>query len=296
MSNLQLIFLAINQGNGTYQASLGAGGDEGYGNDFQFAVGILPVGPDNLGNFSYGAPDHPNSIFSDYDDAANFYYTNNATSYLNIVNSAIGSTVYTSSTLVKYPNNLSIDLATKQPLDTGLTALSGAVSSPYGRSLLNTANQAALQTEVGVSIAGLSGDYTDLSNKPSIPSVTRTTSTLSLSLVGNGATGTQISSTKDSTVRATVSTSTTSTIGGPSTSVVALKICATNDSTEGNWTTVATFESDQTITLALVLNSVQVVKGQITADVPAGYYVKLVNSGTGTHSETFVSGQKTTYG
>lgn len=28
----------------------------------------------------------------------------------------------------------------------------------------------------------------------------------------------------------------------------------------------------------------------------AGWYVKLVNSGTGTHSEAFVSGQKTIYG
>lgn len=127
-------------------------------------------------------------------------------------------------------------------------------------------------------------------------SALRTTSTLSLSLVGTGATGTQISATKDSTIRCTTSTSTTSTIGGPSTSVVTLKICATNDSTEGNWTTVATLESDQTITLAIALQSVQIVKGQICADVPAGWYAKLVNSGTGTHSETFLSGQKTLYG
>lgn len=124
---------------------------------------------------------------------------------------------------------------------------------------------------------------------------TRTTSAWSPSLVGTGATGAQISTTKDSTVRASVSTSTTSTIGGPSTSAVALKICATNSSTEGDWTTVATFQSDQTITLAVVLQSVQVVKGQLTADVPAGWFVKLVNSGSGTHSESFLTGQKTLY-
>lgn len=125
---------------------------------------------------------------------------------------------------------------------------------------------------------------------------TRTTSALSLSLVGTGATGTQISATKDSSVKCSVSTSTTSTIGGPSTSVVALKICATNNITEGAWTTVATFESDQTITLAVVLQSIQIVKGQLCADIPAGWYVKLVNSGTGTHSETFLSGQQTIHG
>lgn len=125
---------------------------------------------------------------------------------------------------------------------------------------------------------------------------TRTTSTQTLSLVGTGATGTQISATKASTVRFSVSTSTTSTIGGASTSLVSLKKCATNSATEGNWTTVAVLENDQTITLALVLQSLQVMKGQLATDLDAGWYVKLVNSGSGTHSEAFISGEKTIYG
>lgn len=141
-----------------------------------------------------------------------------------------------------------------------------------------------------------SSGVSQILNKPTIPSTLRTTSTLSLSLVGTGATGTQISATNDSSVKLTVSTSTTSTIGGPSTSLVALKICSTNNATEGNWTTVTTFENDQTITLAIALNSIQTVKGQLSADVPATWYVKLVNSGSGTHTETFVSGQQTIYG
>lgn len=141
-----------------------------------------------------------------------------------------------------------------------------------------------------------SSGLSQIQNKPTIPSTTRTTSTLSLSLVGTGATGSQISSTKDSSVKLNVSTSTTSTIGGPSTSLVALKICSTNSATEGNWTTVSTLENDQTITLAIVLNSIQVMKGQLCADVPANWYVKLVNSGTGTHSEAFITGQQTIYG
>lgn len=135
-----------------------------------------------------------------------------------------------------------------------------------------------------------------IKNKPTIPNVARTTSVLNLSLVGSGATGTQIHATKDSTVRLNVSTSTTSTIGGPSTSLVSLKICATNNATEGSWTTVAILENDQTITLAIALNSVQVMKGQFCTDVPAGWYVKLVNSGSGTHSEAFISGQQTIFG
>lgn len=127
-------------------------------------------------------------------------------------------------------------------------------------------------------------------------SIVRTTSSLSLSLVGTGATGTQISSTKDSTVRLTCSVSNTSSIGGPATSVVALKKCATNNATEGSWTTVATLENDQTVTLAIALQSIQVVKGQLTADIPAGWYVKLVNSGSGTHTEISINGEQTIYG
>lgn len=143
---------------------------------------------------------------------------------------------------------------------------------------------------------GVTVTYDDSGNACTIAPPVRTSSALSLSLVGTGATGTQISSTKDSTIRCNISTSATSSIGGPSTSVVDLKICSTNNATEGSWTTIATLENDQTITLALTLNSVQVVKGQLCADVPAGYYVKLVNSGSGTHSEAFITGQKTIYG
>lgn len=142
---------------------------------------------------------------------------------------------------------------------------------------------------------GIVAAYNDGANTMTF-TAPRTTSSLSLSLVGTGATGTQISSTKDSTIRCNVSTSTTSSIGGPSTSIVALKTCATNSATEGDWTTVAVLENDQTITLALALQSVQVVKGQLNADVPAGFYAKLVNSGTGTHAEAVVSCFKTLYG
>lgn len=159
-----------------------------------------------------------------------------------------------------------------------------------------TTSEDYIKNKPTLAAVATTGAYSDLTGKPAIPSTTRTTSTLSLSLVGTGATGTQIDASKDSTVRLTCSTSTTSTIGGPSTSVVLLKTCATNDGTEGNWTTVATLENDQTITLAIALQSIAVVKGQLCADVPAGFFVKLVNSGTGTHSESFVSGQKTIYG
>lgn len=153
-------------------------------------------------------------------------------------------------------------------------------------------------TFVNVAAVVNTDSYTDLINLPAIPNITRTTSALSLALVGNGATGTQISATKDSTIRCTVSTSTTANIttGAAATSLVVLKICSTNNATEASWTTVATLESDQTIGLALALNSVQVVKGQLCSDIPIAWFVKLVNSGTGTHAETSISGQQTIYG
>lgn len=143
-------------------------------------------------------------------------------------------------------------------------------------------------------------DNTSDLNKPlsiaMIAALLRTTSASTLSLVGSGATGTQISSNKDSSISYNVSTSTTSTIGGPLTSIVTLKICSTNSATEGDWSSIALLENDQTITLALALQSIQIFKGQLGADLPAGWFVKLVNSGTGTHSEAFISGQKTIYG
>lgn len=124
----------------------------------------------------------------------------------------------------------------------------------------------------------------------------RTTSSLSLSLVGTGATGTQISSTKDSTIRLTVSTSATATIAGAATSLVTLKICATNNTTEGSWTTVGVSETDQSYSLAVALQGVTAGKGVLAADIPAGWWAKLVNTGTGTHAESFISGQQTIYG
>lgn len=176
------------------------------------------------------------------------------------------------------------------------SGLSQILNKPSLSTVATSGLYSDLSGKPSLATVATSGSYTDLTNQPTIPSVTRTTSSLSLSLVGTGATGTQIHATKDSSVKCTVSTSTTSTIGGPSTSLVVLKICSTNNATEGSWTTVATFESDQTITLALALQSIQIVKGQLCTDIPGGWYVKLINSGTGTHAETFVSGQQTIYG
>lgn len=225
----------------------------------------------------FGVSDNPAAtpypVFTDVGAAISYYSSSQTAALLSNINTAIGSSFYTA-----YDLEL-ID----PPVHAALEALSTVASTGNYSDLLGKPSL-------------FDGDYNSLLNKPSIPSGARTTSNPSISLVSTGATGTQIHATKDATIRGNLSTSTTSTIGGPSTSKIDLKICSTNNATEGSWTTVATLESDQTITLALVLNSIQVVKGQISADVPAGWYYKFVNSGTGTHTEIAVSAQQTIYG
>ena len=85
--------------------------------------------------------------------------------------------------------------------DLGLAAVAttGAYSSLTGKPTLAT--------------VATTGAYSDLTGTPTIPSVTRTTSSQSLSLVGTGTTGTQIHATKDSTVRFSLTCSTTATSG-----------------------------------------------------------------------------------
>lgn len=135
-----------------------------------------------------------------------------------------------------------------------------------------------------------------IANKPTIPSITRTTSSITPTLVGTGATGTQVSSTKDASVKTCVSTSATASIAGAATSTVTLKICSTNNATEANWTTVGVSETSQSYALAVAISGVTGGKAQLETDLPAGWYYKLVNTGSGTHAEAIVSGQQTIYG
>lgn len=247
----------------------------------------------NANNYftSYTVSNLVPEVQSSFDALAAVAFDGNATSlndYANLVTSTI-----LSGTLGGYATSSSVAAGLGAKFDSPSGSTSQYVRGDGSLIAFPTIPSAQIQSDWNQSNNGLL-DF--IKNKPVIPSTARTTSTLSLSLVGTGATGTQISSSKDASVSCCVSTSTTSTIGGPATSVVALKICATNNVTEGSWTTVTTFESDQNITLAVILQSVQVVKGQLCADVPAGWFVKLVNSGTGTHAEAFVSGQQTIYG
>lgn len=143
------------------------------------------------------------------------------------------------------------------------------------------------------SVNGLSGAVS-----LSIPSIARTTTSLSLSLVGTGATGTQISATKPSTVKVNVSLSATASIAGAATSNITLKKCATDSTTETDWVAALPTigEIGQSYALAIALQGIQTDKRQLSIEIPAGWYVKAENSGTGTHAESILGAEQTIYG
>lgn len=90
-----------------------------------------------------------------------------------------------------------------------------------------------------------------------------------------GAAGFQPSATRISTGNYNITVTTTATIGGNSSGYVALEIAPTNSATAGDWIEMGRCGNSQAITLAVILQSVQTVSCQVSADIPAGYYAKL---------------------
>lgn len=169
---------------------------------------------------------------------------------------------------------------------TALTTLQSAVTADEGTITSNTAAITSLNTAMTAANTAIAG-------KLGLGTTSVDTRSLVTSTSGGGF---QLSSTKPASATYSVSTSSTATIGGSGTSVVVLEMCATNSATAGDWVEIGRVESDQTISLALTLQSVQIVKGPLNVTVPVGYYVRLRSFGTGTHAEAFIEGQKTIYG
>lgn len=116
--------------------------------------------------------------------------------------------------------------------------------------------------------------------------------TVSLVTTAAAANGVQVSATRDAEISYTVTTSSTATIGGASTATVVLEICATNSAVAADWTEVSKFSNGQTITLAVVLQSVQVVSSSLRGTLPAGWYRRLRQTLTGTASASVTTGQE----
>lgn len=118
------------------------------------------------------------------------------------------------------------------------------------------------------------------------------TSTRSI-VTGTGATGFQVSSTRNSTDRYNVTVTTTASIAGNATGYIALEVAPTNSSTASDWQEVGRCGNSQALSLAITLQSVQGTTCELTADIPQGYYAKLRSvTTTGTVSFAFVSDQE----
>lgn len=119
------------------------------------------------------------------------------------------------------------------------------------------------------------------------------TSTRSI-VTGTGATGFQVSATRDAIVNYAVNIQTTATIGGSSAGYVTLEVSPTNSASAASWYEIGSrCRNDQTITLAIALQSVQSIGCSLPGTIPAGYYTKIrsVNVG-GTPTYTFISGEE----
>jgi hypothetical protein len=126
--------------------------------------------------------------------------------------------------------------------------------------------------------------YISLTGAKVATSVTRTFTT------STGASGFQISSTNGAFVHYSVSISTTIGVGGTSTGSVFLEVSPTNSSTPANWIINGNASNSQSFSGLLTLSSTQVQGSQICTYVPAGFYVKLRTTSSGTTSFTFITG------
>lgn len=135
---------------------------------------------------------------------------------------------------------------------------------------------------------------TEVANLKTLLSNTRSFSNApSRSIVtGTGATGFQVSATRDAEVQYSPTMVTTASIAGNASSVLVLEIATTNSATASDWKEIGRLTNAQALSLAITLQSVQTTSGLLTGIVPAGYYAKIRAITSGTVTNTFVSGQE----
>lgn len=99
-----------------------------------------------------------------------------------------------------------------------------------------------------------------------------------------------ISTTKQANVSYTIKVSCTATIGSNSDGKVALQYSTNSGST---WIDVGEVENSNTVTLAVVLQSVTIQTGIISGNIPANALVRMNTTTVGTTTVTYVRGQET---
>lgn len=98
-----------------------------------------------------------------------------------------------------------------------------------------------------------------------------------------------ISTTKQAFVIYNITISCTATIGSASSGSVSLQYSTNSGST---WNTVGTVSNSNTVSLAVVLNSVQASGLQICGYIPANALVRMVQTITGTVTISYLTGQE----
>lgn len=117
------------------------------------------------------------------------------------------------------------------------------------------------------------------------PNSQPTASSLSLSLqTSTGAVGTQVSTTTGAWVTIAGQVSTTASIAGNALGDIIVEVAPTNSATSTDWTEWGRIGNSQALSLAITLQSVQIVKGQVFAWVPQNWYIKARTAGSGTVS------------
>jgi hypothetical protein len=158
---------------------------------------------------------------------------------------------------------------------------------PYAR--IQDVNSAVAAATSSLATVARTGSYNDLTNKPTIPTVTSMSfATSSRSL--NSAF--QVSSTRASYVNYSVDIATTVSLSGGQVGTVYLEYADDSGFTT-NVTEIGRFVNGQTGTLVVGLTLNQTNTAQVQGMIPAGKYVRLrTQNNTGTPTFTYRSGQE----
>lgn len=149
------------------------------------------------------------------------------------------------------------------------------IGSP-GRYLKTKLSYNDLVNMLSLATVATSGAYTDLSGLPAAPVYNTPSRTLNSSAY-------QVSTTRASRVNYSIQIAATISLTSGQTGTVQLQICATSG---GTYTTIATVTNGNTGSLTIGLNLTNTQTISLVGDIPLGYFVKLVSTGTATNSIT----------
>lgn len=222
-----------------------------------------------------------------YDDITLHYMYGSEIFFMhNSIDSAIGA--LTIDDIAETVSKKWYTLGDKNKLD---LIAAGATANDTDANLKDRANHTGTQaasTITGLATVATSGDYADLSGKPTIPSVTRTFSNPTRSLN----TAFQVSTTQDSAVSYSVDIACSLSLTGGQAGTVFLRYADDSGHTT-NVKEVCRFAASNTGALTIGLSLNQVATGAISGLIPAGKYVKLVTSNdTGTPTFTYRNAQE----